>query len=127
MALEAEDGRLFFVINKNGVSRVGTTERPESNPENTRVSEGEIEYLLKELARLFPGVSLRREDILHRDCGIRPLAKPVRASNLHEISREHVILKAPDGIYHLLGVKITDHRRAAEKLVNLLSSGSGKI
>lgn len=122
MALEADDGRLFFVINKKGISRVGTTERAEPDPENANISEGEIEYLLKELTRLFPSVSLKREDIIARDCGIRPLAKPEHTANPHEISREHVIHRTPDGIYHLLGVKITDHRRAAEELVNLLGN-----
>lgn len=122
MVLEAEDGRIFFVINRNGVSRVGTTERPEHDPENTQVSESEIVYLLKELARLFPSLSLKRADILHQDCGIRPLAKPAHASNPHEISREHEIQVSPSGIYHLLGVKITDHRRAAEDLLNRLKN-----
>ncbi len=117
MVLEAEDGRIFFVINRNGVSRVGTTERPEANPENARATEQEIDYLMKELARLFPGVSLKKENILHRDCGIRPLAKPEHAVSEHEISREHAIRRGPDGVYHLLGVKLTDHRRAAEELV----------
>ncbi len=118
MALEAEDGRLFFVINKNGISRVGTTERPEPDPENTRVSEAEIDYLLKELTRLFPGISLSRQDIIARDCGIRPLAKPAQSLTPHEISREHVIQKSSDGVYHLIGVKITDHRRAAAELLS---------
>lgn len=113
MVLEAEDGRIFFVINRNGVSRVGTTERPEPNPENAKVSEEEIEYLLKQLEHFFPGLSLKRKDILHSDCGIRPLAKPEIETRAHEISREHAVRKTSDGLYHLLGVKITDHRRAA--------------
>ncbi|MFZ5802715.1 MAG: glycerol-3-phosphate dehydrogenase, partial [Candidatus Omnitrophota bacterium] len=53
--------------------------------------------------------------------GIRPLARPGSAQAVHSISREHKLLIGPTGVFHVLGVKLTDHRRAAEEIVAKLA------
>lgn len=119
--LTAEDGRLFFVISKDGISRVGTTERIDTKPDTVVPSEEEINYLLSELNNFFPAAGFSHEDILSMDAGIRPLAKPLFSQDPHDISREHKFVTTRDGVIHVLGVKLTDHRRAAKALLDKLT------
>ncbi len=125
--LQAEDGRLFFVINRGKSARIGTTERIEKNPDQVAVTQDEITYLLKGVESFFPKSGPRAEDILSVDAGIRPLAKPARTVSLNQISREHEFIKDEMGCIHVLGVKLTDHRRAARELLEKLHSDPGHI
>src|ERR1700722_2117280 len=51
-----QDKRVIFVIPWRGYSLVGTTDLDDSgDPDQTKPSEAEIDYLLTEAARLFPG------------------------------------------------------------------------
>ena len=130
MLLQAEDGRFFFVINHGGVARVGTTERAVTNLETVKPSKEEIDYLLASLNRYFPKKDFTRNDILSQDAGVRPLSAPASTRNPNEISREHEIRISHSGCIHMIGVKLTDHRRAAEEVVDrliplLLSSNPG--
>ncbi len=118
--LQAEDKRVFFAINFHNVARVGTTERLENNPDHVEATKAEVNYLLRELARYFPDLKAGKEDILSTDAGIRPLARPQKADSPNAISREHEIQVGPSGVLHILGVKLTDHRRAAEEIVDKL-------
>lgn len=119
--LQAEDDRLFFVICSESRCRVGTTERVHNDPDRLEATEEEIDYLLRQVNRYFPAVNLTRADVLAADAGIRPLASPGKGKNPHDISREHEIRVSASGVIHVLGVKLTDHRRAAEEVVNLLT------
>ncbi len=118
--LQAEDKRIFFVINMEEIARVGTTERLETNPDHVEATEEEVNYLLRELARYFPDLKAGKKDILSTDAGIRPLARPPKEDPAHAVSREHEIVIGASGVLHVLGVKLTDHRRAAEEIVNKL-------
>ena len=118
--LQAEDGRFFFVINHGGTARVGTTERTVTNLDTVKPAEEEIDYLLASLKRYFPGKDFTRKDILSKDAGVRPLSAPGAAQNPNEISREHEIRVSHSGCIHMIGVKLTDHRRAAEEVVDRL-------
>lgn len=119
--LEAEDKRLFFVINRGNEARVGTTERIHFDPDRVEATRDEIEYLLRSLRRFFPSLPFRHEDILSRDAGIRPLVKPKNSVSPNQTSREHEFLAGPTGVIHVLGVKLTDHRRAAQELMDELA------
>ena len=118
--LEALDHRIFFVINIGDKARVGTTERFHENPDNVEPTEDEITYLLKNLRRYFPKMTFDPKDILSKDAGVRPLVKPKFEKSHHEISREHEIRQDALGVFHVLGVKLTDHRRAAKEAVDLI-------
>lgn len=120
MVLQAHDKRILFVLSVEGKVRVGTTERPDDNPDQINATNEEIDYLLQSLRHYFPGYPFHRNEILSSDAGIRPLAKPSRTLSANAISREHVIYENPAGVFHIAGVKLTDHRRAAEDLVNRL-------
>ena len=118
MVLQADDKRIFFMMNIGDYARVGTTERIHRNPDTVKPTEEEIEYLLCALERYFPGTNFTAEHIISKDAGIRPLAKPQKNLPPHSISREHELRIGPTGVIHVLGVKLTDHRRAGEDVVN---------
>lgn len=119
--LEAGDGRLFFMINRKDRARVGTTERVCENPDQVEATPEEINYLLSAVNKFFPGHHFQSSHILCSDAGIRPLAKPQRAVSANQISREHQFVEDESGVVHVLGVKLTDHRRAAEELMDKLA------
>ena len=121
--LQAQDSRVFFVINLGEISRVGTTERAEKNPDALTATEEEVDYLLKSLQNYFPGETFTKNQILSRDAGIRPLARPENNASPNAISREHKICTGKAGVLHIAGVKLTDHRRAAEEIVDRLAPG----
>ena len=54
------------------------------------------------------------------DAGVRPLSASSNASNANAISRDHEIRIDSEGVLHVIGVKLTDYRRAAEHAVDLL-------
>ena len=118
--LQAEDGRFFFVINHGGIARVGTTERTVTDLDSVTPTEEEVGYLLESLKRYFPAKNFTRKDILSRDAGVRPLSAPVSSHDPNAVSREHEIRVSRSGCIHMVGVKLTDHRRAAEEVMNRL-------
>ena len=118
--LQAEDKRIFFVINRDKRARIGTTERLEKNPDQVKTTEEEVGYLLSSVKKFFPAAKLVQSQILSMDAGIRALAKPRRPVSMSQISREHEFIFDPDGAIHVLGVKLTDHRRAAKELLDKL-------
>ena len=124
LILQAKDNRLFFAILREGRARIGTTERRETNPDHVEATADEIEYLLRGVQKFFPETVLAFTNILSTDAGIRPLAKPRQAVSANQISREHVFVFDSNGAAHVLGVKLTDHRRAAEELLNKVFSQS---
>lgn len=125
--LQAGDGRIFFIINRCGTARIGTTERLETNPDHVAASNEEVLYLLKGVKEFFPKFDTQPETILRADAGIRPLAKPAKATSMSKISREHQFVADEMGCMHILGVKLTDHRRAASELLKRLQSNPRHI
>jgi len=118
--LQAEDNRIFFVIRRGDRARVGTTERIQKNPDDLVTPAEDVTYLLRSLNRYFPDLKMTEKAILDRDTGIRPLARPRHALAPTDISREHEVYVGPAGVRHILGVKLTDHRRAAAQIVDAI-------
>ncbi|MCG3177183.1 MAG: Aerobic glycerol-3-phosphate dehydrogenase [Candidatus Omnitrophica bacterium] len=119
--LEAKDGRVFFMIEQGGRARVGTTERACGDPDGVSATREEIEYLLASLRHYFPERAWGLSEVLSADAGIRPLARSSEGEGPTRMSREHRIITTPDGVTHLTGVKLTDHRRAAEETLDRLA------
>jgi glycerol-3-phosphate dehydrogenase len=118
--LQARDKRIFFCINSFDGCRIGTTERVCDEPDGVRATDEEIDYLLESVRFYFPDRGLTRADILSSDAGIRPLAAPDSGVSAHATSREHSITRDPSGLVNIVGVKLTDHRRAAEDAVDFI-------
>ncbi len=102
---EAVDKRPIFVIPWNEQVLVGTTEvADQGDPGKVQPSAEEIDYLVRSLLRLFPGVRLSAADIRYSFAGVRPLpfAPKEKAS---AVTRKHYLHDhAADGAEHMISV-----------------------
>ncbi len=117
---EHVDGRVCIVFRFMGTVIMGSTDIPVEDPDTARCDEDEIEYMLTTLRSVFPGHTVRRNQILYTFCGVRPL--PLADSNVPgRISRDHRIEVAePDEdrafpVFSLIGGKWTTFRALAEQ------------
>jgi glycerol-3-phosphate dehydrogenase len=83
-------------------------------------SEAEIDYLLSETNRVFPGAKLRRSDIHFAYAGIRPLPiqskKPEAAITRRHIIKDHQ--RHALGLLSVIGGKLTTYRSLAEQVTD---------
>lgn len=117
------DGRLVLVIPWGAQYMIGTTdERFDGAPENARADSGEVDYLLGEVNRLVPQAHLTHADIAYTCSGVRPLPYvPDKAE--WNVSRSHVIHDhggPQDGLYSIIGGKLTTYRSLAEETVDIV-------
>jgi glycerol-3-phosphate dehydrogenase len=119
----AADGRPFFIIPWNDQYLIGTTDiRYDEDLDHIRASDAEVDYLLDETNRVFPGASLSREDIHYAYAGVRPL--PFKEAGPESaITRRHIIKVNKDvarGLVSIVGGKLTTYRHLAEQTVDKL-------
>ncbi|WDI42436.1 glycerol-3-phosphate dehydrogenase/oxidase [Bremerella sp. P1] len=114
---EAFDGRPVFILPWNGGVLIGTTDiRHEGDPEVATASQEEIDYLLKCVNSVLPGVELQHEDIVQHYSGVRPLPY-VPAGSTASIPRGHWLhehTSTPWPCYTIVGGKLTTCRSLAE-------------
>lgn len=111
-----KERRIFFVIPWGAHTLIGTTDTDyPGRPDDVRVEPADIEYLLGECRRFFPRVSLERQDIVTSFAGLRPLVHE-RGHPSH-VSRKHVIVQSPSGVFYLMGGKYTTFRPMAVECV----------
>lgn len=128
--ITAADGRLVFVLarDEDGVryNRVGTTEWAVDVPPppgGVRPLAVDEAYLLRAVRAYFPLVTIASDQIVRRDAGIRPLVRQT-ADTAFAKSREHrIVLRS--GLFHVVGVKLTDFRRVAEEWAALYGQWKG--
>jgi len=123
MFFENKDGRitLFFPL----IDRVlaGTTDIKIDNPDEARVTDEEIDYILGAIRHVFPGIEVNRSHVVFWFTGVRPLPSSDAAS-AGQISRDHSIQTVPPGnglsfpIYSLVGGKWTTFRAFAEQVAD---------
>ncbi len=121
------DGRVFFVIPWKDLTIIGTTETPHSGPpDQVRAREEDVTYLLSEVRRMLPGLTLQRRDILGAFAGVRPLARNAgllsrwRRKGAGATSRRHRVIDDGSGTLTVVGGKYTTYRAVAEAVVNRL-------
>ncbi len=110
------DGRVFFVIPFRGNTLIGTTDTDyDGDLDDIRVEPQDIQYLLREAARVFPAISFDHAKIIDSFAGLRPLvAKPGDPSR---VSRRHLIEEQEPGVWFVMGGKYTTYRAMAEEAV----------
>ena len=123
--VEAEaDGRPFFIIPWNQQYLIGTTDiRYEGDLDSIRVSDAEVDYLLAETNRVFPGAGLTRAKINYAYAGIRPLPHQEEGPE-SAITRRHIIKVNKDvaqGLISIVGGKLTTYRSLAEQTVDRIA------
>jgi glycerol-3-phosphate dehydrogenase len=102
---EAMDRRPIFVIPWNEQILVGTTEVADTgDPAKARPSQDEIDYLVRSLLHLFPGLKLAASDIRYAFSGVRPLPFSPK-EKASAVSRRHYLHDhTQDGAEHMISV-----------------------
>jgi len=118
---ENEDGRIVLIYPFFDRVLIGTSDIPIEHPEEARCTDQEIDYFLSLTRRIFPSLSLTRENIVFQFSGVRPLPHS-GAKTVSQISRDHSIevlsgdwtnLRFP--VYSLVGGKWTTFRAFSEQ------------
>ncbi len=121
-----KDDRVIFVIPWRGYSLVGTTDLDDpEDPDKTQPTEEEIQYLLNEAARIFPGANWDRDQVLSAFAGLRPLAWTDRG-HASSVSREDRILQEGN-LLNIVGGKLTTYHAMATKALSLALKVVGKV
>jgi glycerol-3-phosphate dehydrogenase len=125
----AADGRPIFIIPWNGLYLIGTTDiRYDGDLDEIRASRDEIDYLLAETNRVFPGAGLDIADIRYAYAGVRPL--PWRDKGPESaITRRHIIKRnrrIARNLLSIIGGKLTTHRNLAEQTVDRVARILGR-
>ncbi|MFW9830531.1 MAG: FAD-dependent oxidoreductase [Candidatus Thorarchaeota archaeon] len=110
------DGRFFFAIRRNNWVLVGTTDTDYSgDPAECFCTREDADYLRKTIQVLFPNAQIDDKRIQGTYAGLRPLVTETEKAE-SEISRKHTIIEHEEGLYSLLGGKLTTFRKMAEDL-----------
>jgi len=130
--LQNEDKRIIFVIPYKGdFSLIGTTEVEVNSPENPKIDEKEIQYLIKSVNNFFIK-QIHRNDVIDTYSGIRPLIEDYKEAS--KVTRDYIFdLNIEDQLSPLLNIyggKLTTYRKLSDKvfeeLKEFLPSETGK-
>ncbi|TPE45049.1 FAD-dependent oxidoreductase [Amaricoccus solimangrovi] len=103
-------GEPFYVFPWRDLHFIGPTETVVSaDPDEVRVEEAEVDYVLEEANRLFPELALSRADVVHCWCGVRPTSTLDGESTLLPVR----VVESGPGLYAVTGSTIMLHRHAA--------------
>lgn len=122
------DGRIVFAIPyEDDYTLIGTTDLDFSgDPGESRITEGEIDYLLAAAADYFTAPP-QRADIVWTYSGVRPLYDD-GAGRAQDATRDYVLkLDAAGGapLLNVFGGKLTTYRRLAEEALERIGSAIG--
>ncbi|MBI4309762.1 MAG: glycerol-3-phosphate dehydrogenase/oxidase [Candidatus Omnitrophica bacterium] len=113
------DKRIFFTIPFKGNVLIGTTDTDfKKAPENVRVEQSDVDYLLNEARANFPARGLTQDHIIAAFAGVRPLV--YEPGSPSKVSRRHVIERNSSGVYYVMGGKYTTYRAIALECVALV-------
>jgi glycerol-3-phosphate dehydrogenase len=113
----SQDGRVLFAVPWQGKVLLGTTDTPRPQVDwEPKALESEIDQILQEAAKYLVKVPLR-SDVISVWAGLRPLARSDENSNeqgaTHNVSREHTVKVASNGLVSVTGGKWTTYRAMA--------------
>jgi glycerol-3-phosphate dehydrogenase len=120
---ENKDGRIVLIFPLKDKVMIGTSDLPIENPDDPRCTEDEIDYFIDMVNIVFPEFTVKREEIVYRFSGVRPLPA-ADVDNPGQISRDHSIKEITPGngiefpIYNLVGGKWTSFRAFSEEVTD---------
>ncbi|MBN2386930.1 MAG: glycerol-3-phosphate dehydrogenase/oxidase [Anaerolineales bacterium] len=117
---ENKDGRIVLLFPLGDKVMVGTSDLPIDDPDSARCTPAEEDYFIEMIGRVFPDLAIRREQIVFRFSGVRPLAY-TQARIAGQITRDHHIQADRLGaipILSLVGGKWTSYRAFSEQVTN---------
>ena len=122
--LQNYDKRIIFVIPYKGdFSLIGTTETEVNSPEEVKIEEEEIKYLIDAVNHYF-NRQINKNDIIETYSGIRPLIEDFKEAT--NVTRDYVFdINVDDQMSPLLSIyggKLTTYRKLSDNLFKELKS-----
>ena len=122
--LQNEDSRIIFVIPyKDEYSLIGTTETEVFSPENPKIDNSEIDYLINSVNRYFIK-QISGDDVVSSYSGIRPLIEDFKEAS--KVTRDYVFDLNEDNsqapLLNIYGGKLTTYRKLAENVILTLKN-----
>ncbi len=112
------DDRVFFSLPWGEHTMIGTTDTDWTrSADEVATEEPDVDYLIRETARVFPHAKLERAAVMSEFSGLRPLMRQ-DAKSESAVTREHVFLESPSGLLSSVGGKYTTYRSMAAMLVD---------
>jgi glycerol-3-phosphate dehydrogenase len=125
LLLHPDDGRAFFVLPWNGRTLIGTTDTLcEQSPDNLKVTEAEVAYLLAGFNHYFTP-ALQGDDVVNTIVGVRPLLR-AKTNDPSSLSREFRVWTSNSGLISVAGGKYTTYRAMAEAVTDSVAHRLGK-
>jgi glycerol-3-phosphate dehydrogenase len=117
----ARNRYVFALPHPDGVVYVGLTDDPVDGPlpDVPTANEDEISFLLDTLSGGLER-NLSRADVVGSFAGMRPLLAGVEGQTA-DLSRRHAVVDGGDGLWTVLGGKLTTYRRMAQDVVDKLT------
>ncbi|MDQ2654435.1 MAG: glycerol-3-phosphate dehydrogenase/oxidase [Chloroflexota bacterium] len=122
--------RPFFVVPWNDAYLIGTTDtRYTGDLDYLTATDEEIGWILQEVNTLFPQASLTRANVQYSYAGVRPLPRaPGKAEGA--VTRRHLVVDharrgEAEGLYSVVGGKLTTYRELAEHTVTMVERAQG--
>ncbi len=114
-----QDHRIFFFIPWESKTLIGTTDTAyKGSPDEVKVEDEDITYLLNAANYYLEGKELTKADITETFAGLRPLQYSEKGASKR--SRDYSLFQSNSGLVHLFGGKYTSYRHMAEVAVNYL-------
>jgi glycerol-3-phosphate dehydrogenase len=114
-----DDQRVLFAIPWGDRTYLGTTDTDyEGDPLDVAASKEDVRYLLRAASAYFPDAPLTEDDVISTWAGLRPLIAENDAASESQVSREHKIVLADDGLITIAGGKLTTYRRMSAEIVD---------
>ncbi len=113
------DGRVLFAIPWGDRTYVGTTDTDDAgDPSMVHATRADVDYLIDAATAYFPSFPLTRADVLSTWAGLRPLVDEGADGHASDVSREHKIAVAAEGLITIAGGKLTTYRRMSAEVVD---------
>ncbi len=116
----AADGDI--IVPNEAVCVAGTTSVTVEDPDMARLDTKEIDVLINESSQMIPAFKTAR--IIRAYTGVRPLLKS-DGEDSRKISRSFKIIDHQNGLFSILGGKLTTYRYMAEKMVDVITGELG--
>jgi glycerol-3-phosphate dehydrogenase len=114
---ENKDGRIVLIFPFYDKCIIGTSDLPIEDADKARCTPEEEQYFIDLVARVFPDIPIKPEQIVFRFTGVRPLEFS-KAKTTGQITRDHSIKEDKLGnvpVLSLVGGKWTSYRAFSEQ------------
>lgn len=122
---DTDDKRMVFAIPRGNKAYIGTTDTHYlEDIESPRMTEKDMDYLIKAANFTFPSIQITREDVESSWTGLRPLIHE-EGKSASEISRKDETFISDSGLISIAGGKLTGYRKMAERIIDHVLNQEG--